>query len=118
MGVLSRRPRTLSVVGRIVHGMHPDTALDIRLSAIITRGQFTTDPATIIAELRAVAGARVDVLHGTVGTWVGYFGGDEHLSALTDALLTEFGLDALRPGIEVGRSRRGGGPRTPPPPQE
>lgn len=97
--------------------MHPDTALDIRLSAIITRGKFTTDPAPVIAELRATAGTRVDVLRGTVGTWIGYFGGDEHLRILVDALLAEFGADTLQPAIELGRSRRGVGHTTPPPPE-
>ncbi|QMU97859.1 hypothetical protein FVO59_12055 [Microbacterium esteraromaticum] len=96
--------------------MHPDTALDIRLSAILTRGKFTADPAVVIAELRAAAGVRTGVLVGTVGTWIGYHGGDEHLRVLVDALQVEFG-DALHPGIALGQSRRGIGHTTPPPPE-
>lgn len=99
------------MTGRTIHCMHPDTYLDIRLSAILAREKFTEDPAAVIAELRRMAGGRDDILHATVGSWIGYYE-TESYRRLTDALRVEFG-DALQPGIDVGRSRRGMGHHAP-----
>lgn len=84
--------------------LYPDVALSVQLDATCGRGQYTRDPAPVVAELRAAAGDRVDILHETVGTWVGYFDSPE-THTLCAALLDAF-PDA-EPWVEVGRRRRG-----------
>lgn len=67
-------------------GLDPDTALDVRLSAICGRHRYTADAATVIDELRQIAGDRVDILARVAGSWVGYYG-DDHTRTLCKALL-------------------------------
>lgn len=90
-----------------------DTTLDIRLSAILTRGKYTSDPAAVIAELHDAAGGRDELLVGTVGSWIGYFGDEEYVQPLVEGLRAEFSPAALQPGVALGRSRRGIGHTTP-----
>lgn len=84
------------------HGLHPDVQLSVRLDAICARNQYTADPAPVIAELKAAAGDRTDVLAEAVGTWVGYFE-DEHTRTLCTALRALPGLDGW---IALGQHRR------------
>jgi hypothetical protein len=83
-------------------GLTPETKLSIALDAICARHRYTADPAAALAELRAAAGARVDVLSEAVGTWIGYFE-DDYTRTLTTALRELPGLDAW---IAVGQDRR------------
>lgn len=82
--------------------MHPDTYLSIVLDATCARNQYTSDPAPVLEELRALAGDRVDVLTESVGTWVGYFEA-EHTQTLCTALRE---LPGLEPWIALGKHRR------------
>jgi hypothetical protein len=82
-----------------------DRELDIHLSAIMARGRFTRDPGPVLAELRAAAGRRNDILASTVGEWIGFYGGPD-TQLLVDALFTEFGDLDLAPGVAFGRKRR------------
>ena len=83
-------------------GLSPTVKLSIALDAICSRNRYTADPAPVIAELRATAGDRDDVLTEAVGTWVGYFE-DEHVAVLCAALRT---LPGLEPWIALGQHRR------------
>lgn len=84
--------------------MHPDVRLSVLLDAICGRNEWTKDPGPVVDELRAAADDRVDVLHESVGTWVGYFD-SEHTHTLCVGLLEAF-PEAV-PFVEVGRRRRG-----------
>lgn len=83
-------------------GLSPAVKLSIALDAICSRNRYTTDPAPVIAELRATAGDRDDVLVEAVGTWVGYFE-DKQVAVLCTALRT---LPGLEPWIALGQHRR------------
>lgn len=67
-------------------GLDPDTALDVRISAICSRHRYTTDPTAVVDELRRIAGDRTDILARVAGSWVGYYG-DDHTRTLCKALL-------------------------------
>lgn len=82
--------------------LHPDVALDVQLSAICSRNRYTKDPGPVLAELRAVAGDRVDVLAKVAGSWAGYYD-NEHTHTLAAAMLE---LDGVGPWVELGRQRR------------
>lgn len=84
--------------------LHPDVDLSVQLDAICARGQYTRAPVPVIAELRTAAADRLDILHESVGCWVGYFESPE-THTLCAALLEAF-PDAA-PWVEVGRRRRG-----------
>ena len=56
----------------------------------------------MIAELRAAAGDRTDILTESVGTWVGFFE-DDHVRTLTTALRE---LPGLERWIALGQHRR------------
>lgn len=66
-------------------GLDPDVALSIQLGAIMSRNQYTRDPAPVIAELYDAAGGRTDLLAREVGSWIGFYG-DSYTRTLTDAL--------------------------------
>jgi hypothetical protein len=66
--------------------LDPETHLSIRLSAICGRSRYTRDPDPVIAELRAAAGDRTDLLAREVGLWAGHYE-DEHTATLVAAIL-------------------------------
>lgn len=86
-------------------GLNKARLLDVELSSICSRNRYTTDPAPVIAGLRATAGKRVDILAHAAGLFAGYFD-DEHTRTLTAALRAE--IDGIDPWVEAGRKRRGG----------
>ncbi|MEQ6898702.1 hypothetical protein [Microbacterium sp. KR10-403] len=84
--------------------MHPDTALSVALDAICARHQHEPGAGVAIVELRAAAGDRLDILHQTIGEWVGYFD-DESRHEYCAELLDAFPAAAAH--VDVGRRRRG-----------
>ena len=84
--------------------LRPDTALDVRLSAIIARHQYDTAPAPALDALRAAAGDRTDILAKTAGMWAGFHEVDQHMRVLAAALREIPGAAAW---VELGRERRG-----------
>ena len=76
--------------------------LSIQLDASCSRNRYTTDPAPVIAELRAAASDRLDVLTESVGLWVGFFE-DDYTRTLCRALRE---LPGLEPWIAEGERRR------------
>lgn len=82
--------------------LSPDTMLSITLDAICSRNRYSTDPESVIAELYATAGDRLDILTESVGTWVGFFE-DAQIATLCAALHE---LPGLEPWIKVGVERR------------
>ncbi|AUG28722.1 hypothetical protein [Microbacterium hominis] len=84
------------------HGLDPDTALDVLLSAICSRHRYTKDAGPVIDELRRIAGARLDILARVAGSWVGYYD-DDHTRTLSEALREIPGADAW---VAPGRERR------------
>ncbi|WP_136057222.1 hypothetical protein [Microbacterium sp. K24] len=87
------------------HGLSAETRLSIKLDNICSRNRYTTDPASVVAELHAAAGARTDILTESVGTWLGYFE-DDYTRVLCDSLRQ---LPGLEPWIALGRRRRATG---------
>jgi hypothetical protein len=83
--------------------LEPDTRLDVKLSAICARNQYTRDPAPVIAELTAAARGRDDILAQAVGIWAGYFDSAE-THALASALR---GIPGAERWVTEGRRRRG-----------
>lgn len=83
--------------------LSPDVALDVRLSAICSRNRYVDDPRPVIAELRAAAGYRTDMLAKVAGSWVGYYE-DEHTANLCIGLRT---IDGAAAWVDEGRTRRG-----------
>lgn len=86
-------------------GLDPDTALDVRLSAICSRHRYTTDAVAVIDELRDIAGDRTDILGRVAGSWVGYYG-DDHTRALCKALLE---IHGAADWVGHGHTRRNAG---------
>lgn len=80
-----------------------ETLLDVTLSAICARNQYTRDPAPVIDELLTSAQDRADALARTAGIWVGYFESPE-TAPLSDALRRLPGAEAW---VAEGRRRRG-----------
>ena len=95
--------RTLALVSD-ENILHPDTALGVRLSAIMARHQFDVDPRSAVDELLQVAGARGDVLAREAGLWAGAHHGSEHHRPMVTALE---GIPGARQWIELGRKRAG-----------
>lgn len=98
----------MSVVGvTLAEMMRPllsdDTALDVRLSALCARAQFTNEPGPVLEELYATAGERLDILAVVAGRWIGYYETDPHHEVLVDALRT---IPGVEPHVETGRFRR------------
>ena len=87
-------------------GLHPDVALSIRLGAIMSRNQYTRDPAPVIDELYTTAGDRLDILTTEVGLWVGFYSIPEN-QVLCDALRS-LPLDTAAAIEEGSRRRRAG----------
>jgi hypothetical protein len=86
-------------------GLDPDTALDVRLSAICGRHRYATDTAAVVDELRRVAGDRTDILARVAGSWVGFYG-DDHTRTLCKALLE---IPSAVDWVGDGRARRDAG---------
>lgn len=84
--------------------LHPDVALSVTLSAICARNRYVTDAGPVLAELRAAAGDREDVLAEVSGTWAGFNETDTHAGALVTALRSIPGTEAW---VAVGRTRAG-----------
>lgn len=82
--------------------LSPDRLLGVKISAIMSRNMYTTDPGPVLEQLRAAAGMRTDVLAMEVGTWIGFYETDPHRAVLIDALRTLPGLDEW---IAIGRRR-------------
>lgn len=82
--------------------LSPETLLTVTLDAICSRNRYTKDPTPVVAELIATAGARVDLLTESVGTWVGYF--EDADTRVLCAALRE--LPGLEPWIALGAHRR------------
>lgn len=91
----------------------PDAQLDVRLAAICGRNQYTRDPASVLAEFTAAAGARRDLLARTAGIWVGYVDSPE-THVLADALCSIPGAKAwITEGQRRRRTPRHGAPTGP-----
>lgn len=88
--------------------IHPDTLLSIKVGCVMTRNQFTKDPAPVMVELRSTAGDRLDVLAAEVGRFIGFYD-DQYTHTLVDALHAEFTDLDLQPHIELGQRRRNAG---------
>ena len=87
--------------------LSPDVTLGIKLSTVMSRNQFATDPAVIAAvveELYETAGGRLDLLAEEVGLWVGFYEADPWTTALV-ARLRELPL-LMDDAIALGRRRR------------
>lgn len=83
----------------------PGVALGVTLSAICSRNRYTKDPAPVIAELRAEAGGKLEILTAEVGRWIGFYNSPE-TRVLVDALRAGFSDLDLQPHIELGQTRR------------
>lgn len=79
------------------------TALDVIMSAVVTRNLRTEDPLPVLEELRRLAGDDLALLAQVAGLCVGYYR-DERCAALCDLLEAE--VDDVGPWIELGRHRR------------
>jgi hypothetical protein len=84
----------------------PRTALDVALSATITRNLLTEDPAPVLAQLRALAGDDEELLALVAGTCSGWYESAE-TAPLCDALAEE--IDGAAPWVLIGREKRSRG---------
>ena len=92
------------------HGpLNADRLLGVKLSAIMSRNRYTTDPGPVLDELRKLAGERTDILAMEAGTWVGFYETEKYGAVLIKALRT---LPDLEPWIAVGRQRFNDGRHT------
>ena len=99
---MSGARRTLQIMSTR-GGLHPDVKLSIRLSAIMTRNRYTTDPDAVVAELYAAAGDRLDVLAAEVGRWIGFY--EDTYTRTLAAALRALPLD-MDDAIALGQHRR------------
>ncbi len=83
--------------------LEPDVQLDVMLSAICGRNQYTRAPEPVVAELTAASRGRADILARVAGIWVGYFESRETAS-LAEALRRLPGAESWVP---EGQRRRG-----------
>ncbi|MBW9208014.1 hypothetical protein KV097_18905 [Mumia sp. zg.B17] len=56
--------------------LSPETALSVKLDALLGRHAFTTDPAPVVQALQELAGARSDLAEQAAGRWVGWHESD------------------------------------------
>ncbi|WP_127818857.1 hypothetical protein [Microbacterium sp. CPCC 204701] len=77
--------------------------LDIELSSICSRNQYTNDAAPVVDELQRAAGNRTDILAQVAGTWAGYFDSPE-THVLVEALVEIPGAEEW---VALGTKRRG-----------
>lgn len=98
----------MSVVGGTVclvpsRRLSPRTALDVGMSAVVTRNLRTSDPAPVLDELRALAGEDHELLAEVCGLTIGYYR-DELCAPLCDLLEAE--VDGVAPWVQLGLQRR------------
>ena len=86
--------------------MHPDTRLEITLSATISRHQWDTDPTRLRDELHTIAGERADLLAKTAGIWAGAHHEHTQHQPVRDMLLTIPGASDWAP---LGQQRADAG---------
>lgn len=86
--------------------LSPRTALDVAMSAVVTRNLRTNNPEPVLDELRALAGGDHELLAEVAGLSVGYYR-DEQSAALCDLLEAE--VDGAEPWVQLGRQRRARG---------
>lgn len=96
-----------------MRSLDPDTHLSVRLGAIMCRNQYTDRPGPVIAQLRAMAGDRTDILAREVGMWVGFYD-NPHTQRLRSALFEAFADLDLGPWVELGRRRAATRPHSTP----
>lgn len=89
--------------------LHPDVALSVKLSAIMSRNRYTHDPAPVIEELYAAAGDRLDILAAEVGRWVGFYEDDYTRDLVTALRALPLEMDDA---IALGVQRRNAGSHT------
>lgn len=77
--------------------------LNIELSAICSRNQYTREPELVIEELRRRSGPRIDILARVAGSWAGYYA-DDYTATLCAALVD---IEGAGEWIALGRQRRG-----------
>ncbi|WP_337004129.1 MULTISPECIES: hypothetical protein [unclassified Microbacterium] len=94
-------------------GLSPDVSRSIAISAVMSRNKYADDTASVIAELYATAGDRLDLLAQEVGCWVGYYE-DDYTRTLASALRA-LPLE-LDEHIALGTRRRQAGTHTTPRP--
>lgn len=75
----------------------------------MSRNQYTSDPAPVIAALIATAGDRTDILAAEVGRWIGFYDDGEYTHGLAEGLRVAFAHLDLQPHIELGQQRRNAG---------
>lgn len=78
-------------------------ALDVSMSAVLTRSLRTDDPLPVLGELRQMAGDDLELLSEVCGLVIGYYR-EEQCAALCDLLEAE--VDGVAPWVEIGRQRR------------
>lgn len=88
----------------LVSVLEPRTQLGVQLSAICGRHRYTAEPASVITELRAVAGQETDLLAEECGTWCGFYR-DEHPQILADSIIEQ--IHGAADWTSVGERRRG-----------
>ena len=79
------------------------TALDVQMSAVITRNLRTDDPASVLDELRRLAGDDRELLAEVCGLIIGYYR-DDRCAALCELLEAE--VEGVAPWVRIGRERR------------
>lgn len=80
-----------------------EVQLDVLLSAICGRNQYTSDPELVVAELTAASRGRADILARVAGIWSGYHDSPA-TRPLADALREISGAEAW---VAEGKRRRG-----------
>lgn len=83
--------------------LHPDVTLSIRISTVMSRNEFTDNPALVIEELYETASGRLDLLAAEVGRWIGYYEADHNRTLAT--ALRALDLD-MADAITLGQTRR------------
>lgn len=86
--------------------LSPRMALDVALSATITRNLLVDDPGPVLAELRALAGDDHELLAQVAGLCAGWYESPETIT-LCAALAAE--IEGAAPWVQIGRERRSRG---------
>ena len=86
------------------HPLDPDTMLSIKISCVMSRNQYTQDPAPVIAELYEMAADRLDLMTAEVGRWIGFY--EDQFTITLATALRALPLD-MDDAIKLGQHRRG-----------